>query len=159
MCNGSVWLSQTCYLGHPGGLSLTLDPGVPGLHKFWVPPMMPRYHNCTKFGGKMTISPDPPKKLSPGDLRAIGWSQHLKNWWQWFRGPCSTAPFNVSRWADEYMMVFLYSYGVAHEKQSRVTLWPAQLLSCSARLFQPIHVIHTWDEQLNNWAGWRVTHE
>ena len=31
---------QACYLGHPGGLSLTLDSGVPGLHTFWVPPML-----------------------------------------------------------------------------------------------------------------------
>ena len=30
---------QACYLGHSGGLSLTLDSGGPGLHKFWVPLM------------------------------------------------------------------------------------------------------------------------
>ena len=30
---------RACYLGHHGGLSLTLDSGVPGLHKFWVPLM------------------------------------------------------------------------------------------------------------------------
>ena len=37
--HGSVWLPQACYLGHPGGLSLILVSGGPGLHKFWVDPM------------------------------------------------------------------------------------------------------------------------
>ena len=95
--------------------------------------MVPKYHNCTKFGVKITMSPDPPKKFVNNPSWPVSSTvepapQNLITVTQSTMQNCSFQCLEMSRWVHDGLSIFLWSSSWETFKSYSLTCSVAQLI-------------------------------